>query len=94
DTGGGLRAYWTTNARHAGNAGQIDYAKHSSSSIVDNVSWQKTQGAFYTDGPSDYFGLRLISRLDIPESGEWTFGLGSDQSAVLLIDDEPVVVDA
>tara|TARA_E500000318_G_scaffold12972_4_gene11980 strand:- start:14817 stop:18359 length:3543 start_codon:yes stop_codon:yes gene_type:complete len=95
-TGGGLRAYWTSNARHAGNAGQIDYAEHSSTTIVDNVSWQKTKGAFFTDGPTDYFGLRLISRLTIPEDegGQWTFRLGSDQSAILLIDDEPVVVDA
>lgn len=93
ETGGGLRAYWTSNARHASNAGQIDYAEHSSTSIVDNVSWQKTSSAFYTDGPTDYFGLRLISRINIPVDGEWTFGLGSDQSAVLLIDDEPVVVD-
>ncbi|MHA7814751.1 MAG: PA14 domain-containing protein [Phycisphaerales bacterium] len=94
-TGGGLRAYWTSNARHAGNAGQIDYAEHSSTTIVDNVSWQKTRSAFFMDGPADYFGLRLISRLTIPEEegGLWTFGLGSDQSAILLIDDEPVVVD-
>jgi hypothetical protein len=94
-TGGGLRAYWTNNASHASNAGQIDYAEHSSTTIVDNVSWQKSSGAFFTDGPTDYFGLRLISRLIIPEDegGEWTFGLGSDQSAILLIDDEPVVVD-
>jgi len=92
-TGGGVRAYWTNNARHASNAGQIDYAEHSSTSIVDNVSWQRTSGPFVVDGPSDYFGVRLISRITIPESGTWTFGLGSDQSAVLLIDDEPVVVD-
>ena len=94
EPGGGLRAYWTENARHASNAGQIDYAEHSSSTIVENVSWQRSSSEFYTDGPSDYFGLRLISQLDIPEPGTWTFNLGSDQSAILLIDDEPVVVDA
>ena len=94
-TGGGVRAYWTENARHASNAGQIDYAEHSSTSIVDNVSWQRTSDAFYADGPVDRFGARLISRLIIPEDegGLWTFRLGSDQSAILLIDDEPVVVD-
>jgi hypothetical protein len=93
DTGGGLRAYWTANARHARSVGHIDFAEHSSTSIVDNVSWQQTTDAFYTDGPTDYFGLRLISRLDVPETGMWTFSLGSDQSAVLLIDDEPVILD-
>ncbi len=94
-TGGGVRAYWTQNARHASNAGQIDYAEHSSTSIVDNVSWQRTSDAFYTDGPTDYYGVRLLSRLTIPEDegGEWTFSIGSDQSAILLIDDEPVIVD-
>ena len=94
ETGGGLRAYWTTNARHASNAGQIDYAKHSVSTIVDKVSWPITDGPFMVDGASDYFGLRLIGLLDVPETGTWTFSLGSDQSAVLLIDDQPVVVDA
>ncbi|MCA9303883.1 MAG: hypothetical protein KC996_07165 [Phycisphaerales bacterium] len=93
DTGGGLRAYWTTNARHASNAGQIDYAEHATTSIVDNVSWPVSSSAFYLDGPTDYFGLRLLSELTIPESGTWTFNLGSDQSAILLIDDEPVIVD-
>ena len=93
DIGGGLRAYWTSNARHASNAGQIDYAEHSSSTIVDNVSWPISTSAFYLDGPTDYFGLRVLSQLIIPETGTWTFNLGSDQSAILLIDDEPVVVD-
>lgn len=93
DPGGGLRAYWTANARHASNAGQIDYAEHSTSTIVENVSWPITRGAFYLDGPTDYFGLRLISEITIPEAGAWTFNLGSDQSGILLIDDQPVVVD-
>jgi PA14 domain len=97
DPGGGLRAYWTTNARHASNAGQIDYAEHSTSTIVDNVSWQVTRDPFFLDGPTDYYGLRLISQLTIPESdagaGTWTFNMGSDQSAILLIDDQPVIVD-
>ncbi|MBL4698740.1 MAG: hypothetical protein JKX70_07890 [Phycisphaerales bacterium] len=93
DTGGGLRAYWTSNARHASNAGQIDYAEHSSSTIVDNVSWQVSRSPFFLDGPTDYYGLRLISQLTVPESGEWRFNMGSDQSAILLIDDEPVIVD-
>lgn len=94
-TGGGLRAYWTDNARHASNAGQIDYAEHSSTSIVDNVSWPRSRNPFYTDGPTDYYGVRLISRLTISEGegGDWTFRVGSDQSAILLINDEPVVVD-
>ncbi len=93
DPGGGLRAYWTSNARHASNAGQIDYAEHSSSTVVENVSWRQTLSSFYLGGPKDYFGLRLISQITIPESGVWTFSLGSDQSAILLINDEPVVVD-
>ena len=93
DPGGGIRAYWTSNARHASNAGQIDYAEHSSTTVVENVSWRQTSSAFYLDGPTDYYGLRLISQITIPETGTWSFNLGSDQSAILLIDDEPVVVD-
>ncbi|MGV6815249.1 MAG: PA14 domain-containing protein, partial [Phycisphaerales bacterium] len=93
EPGGGLRAYWTANARHASNAGQIDYAEHSSSTVVDKVSWRLSSNAFYLDGPRDYYGLRLISQITVPSSGQWTFSVGSDQSAILLIDDEPVVVD-
>ncbi len=93
ETGGGVRAYWTASARHASNAGQIDYAEHSSTTIVENVAWSITRSPFYLDGPSDYYGLRLISQLTIDESGTWTFNLGSDQSGILLIDDQPVVVD-
>lgn len=93
EPGGGLRAYWTSNARHASNAGQIDYAEHSSTTVVENVSWRRTSSAFYLDGPTDYYGLRLISQITIPETGTWRFSVGSDQSAILLIDDEPVVVD-
>ncbi len=93
EPGGGIRAFWTSNARHARNAGQIDYAEHTSTSIVDNVAWTRSRDAFYADGPTDYFGVRLVSELTVPESGAWTFSLGSDQSAILLINDEPVVVD-
>ena len=93
ETGGGIKAYITSNARHASNAGQIDYAEHTSYEIVDNVAWALSRDAFFVDGPTDYFGLRLISEITIPESGTWTFNLGSDQSAILLINDEPVVVD-
>lgn len=92
--GSGLRAYWTNNARHAQNAGQVDYAKHTTTSVVSNIAWSLTDGAFVVDGPNDRFALRLISRVLIPEDGLWTFGLGSDEGAVLLIDDQPVVVDA
>lgn len=93
ETGGGVRVYWTTNARHAGHAGQIDHAEADRTEVVERVSWSLTSDPIIDDGPGDYFGARLVSKITIPESGTWTFGLGSDQSGVLLIDGEPVVVD-
>jgi hypothetical protein len=93
EPGGGIRAYWTSNARHAGQAGQIDHAEADSTTVVENISWTLTDGGFYSGGPSDSFGARFVSRIWIPEDGLWTFKLGSDQSAVMLIDDRPVVVD-
>ncbi len=91
--GGGLRAYWSKGVSHANKVGHIDWESHDQATIVDNVSWKPTSGAFYDGGPENYFALRLVGQVEIPASGSWTFGLGSDESAVLFIDGEPVVVD-
>ncbi|USN98111.1 MAG: hypothetical protein H6810_07930 [Phycisphaeraceae bacterium] len=91
--GGGLRAYWSTDQTQADKVGHVDWESHDQATIVDNVSWKPTDGEFYEGGPENYFALRLVGRVDIPASGSWTFGVGSDESAVLFIDGEPVVVD-
>jgi uncharacterized protein YndB with AHSA1/START domain len=91
--GGGLRAYWTSGASHATRLGEVDWDDYDTSTIEPKAAWEITNSAFYTGGPTDYFALRLVGTIEIPESGGWTFKLGSDAGAMLLIDDEPVVYD-
>ena len=84
--GSGLRAYWSTNVSHAARLGHIDWYRYDTDTIEDNVNWTPTSGAFSPDGPADYFALRLVGTLDIPEEGEWTLSVGSDEGARLWID--------
>lgn len=91
--GGGLRAYWSTGVSHANKVGHIDWKSHDQATVVDNISFKPTNGSFYENGPTNYFALRLAGRVNIPASGSWTLGLCSDESAVLFIDGDPIVVD-
>ncbi len=93
EPGGGLRAYWSSGVSHADNVGQIDWAEHDSTSVIGKVSWNITSGAFQVNGATDYFALRAVGLIDVPESGEWTFSLGSDESAQLYIDGALIVSD-
>lgn len=95
DAGGdGLWAYWYDNARHASNVGQIDWANSDRVETVQRPSYRTTSGSFTVDGPSDYFAARFIGVVNMPDSGVWRFDVGSDQSALLFIDGDPVVSDA
>ncbi|MFI4896360.1 MAG: PA14 domain-containing protein, partial [Phycisphaerales bacterium JB059] len=91
---GGVHAYWSEGLSHATKVGQVDWDQHATRSVEDNLSWRLTSGAFREEGATDYFAVRLLTRLDVPADGVWTFGLGSDESALLFIDGEPVVIDA
>ena len=94
DAGGdGLWAYWYDNARHASNVGQIDWTQPDSVETLQSPSIARTRGSFRVGGPSDRFAARFVGVINIEESGQWTFELGSDQSAILFIDGDPVVVD-
>lgn len=90
---GGLRAYWTSGLSHATLLGEVNWHAYDTTSVVPKVSWRITNNAFYTGGPTDYFATRLMGTIDVPSSGSWTFGLGSDAGARLFIDGELVVND-
>ncbi|MDQ7014310.1 MAG: PA14 domain-containing protein [Planctomycetota bacterium] len=93
DSGEGLRAFWTTDVSHASRLGYIDWYDHTSTTIVDNISWRLTHGAFYDGGPTQYFAGRFLGTIEIPTTGTWEFNLGSDEAAALYIDGEEVVYD-
>ncbi len=88
---GGLAATWVK-----GNYARLDNINWNSvwhTSRVDNVSWRITNNAFYLGGPTDYFAVKLTGAIQIDEAGLWTFKLGSDAGARLLIDGVEVVND-
>ncbi len=91
--GHGLRAYWSQGTSHATRLGEVDWTQYDSTTVEPSVSWPITNNAFYGDGPTDYFSLRLRGTIDIPQSGNWQFKLGSDAGALLLIDGQPVIYD-
>lgn len=91
--GGGLRAYWTTGVNHAHRLGEVDWSFYTSTTLEPKVAWEITTSAFSTGGPTDFFALRLVGTINIPEAGDWTFRLGSDAGARLKIDGELVVND-
>ena len=87
----GLRAYWTTSATHATKLGHVDWERYDRTSTVPEINFPQTREGFYTDGPADYFSVRLVGEVDVPESGSWTFTLWSDEAARLWIDGELVI---
>lgn len=93
-SGEGLTAYWYDNVRHASGVGQVDWSRHDRVGHVEKVYWPTTARGFDADGPTDYFATRLVGYIDVPSSGNWTFNLGSDQSARLFVNGELVVDDA
>ncbi len=93
DTGDGLTAYWSDSVSHATVLGEVDWTTYDRQTAVSKVSWRITNAPFQSDGPTDSFALRLVGRIEIPSSGSWTFKLGSDAGARLLINNQVVVND-
>ena len=94
DSTPGLRAYWNTNARTADQIGRVDWEQYDEVTQVDQINFERSRDPFIIGGPEDYFAVRLVGQIDVPTDGSWTFKLESDQSAVLIIDGEPLIVDA
>ncbi|MEM9065430.1 MAG: right-handed parallel beta-helix repeat-containing protein [Planctomycetota bacterium] len=60
---------------------------------ASSVSWANDGSAMYTGGPDDELAVRIRGTLIVPESGEWEFMLGSEDSAMLLVNGR-VIVDS
>lgn len=58
---------------------------------TDEVKFNAKGGAFYQDGPNDYFAARMTSNFEAKEAGEYTFHLTSDDGSKLIINEEPVI---
>ncbi len=91
--GAGINAYWHTSTRYAASLGMVAWGEFDQQTTVPKVYWRPTSAPFLAGGPGDHFGVALAARLLIPRSGDWTFSLGSDAGARLLINGNPVVID-
>lgn len=58
---------------------------------LGDVDFARTRGSFWEDGSRDTFGVQVSGQIDAPEDGVFTFSLGADDGAVLLIDGVPVI---
>jgi hypothetical protein len=97
---GGLSATWV--AHNTSYLDGINWTATSPSTLsssgpvtnrVDHIAWRLTNNAFYTGGPTNYFATKFSGVITIPESGTWTFKLGSDAGARLIIDGTTVIND-
>jgi len=89
----GLLAFWSAGVSHATNLGQVDWSKYTNVTVEAQINWPNTNAEFYTGGPTDYFALQLVGKVEIPSDGTWTFGVSSDAGARLFIDGHLVVND-
>jgi len=88
---GGLAATWTTGRRATLNA--VDWTKPVHTSKVDNLYWRLTRSPFFAGGPRNYFAASFKGTLVVPETGLWSFRLGSDSGARLIIGGKEVIND-
>ncbi|HEY9264569.1 MAG TPA: PA14 domain-containing protein, partial [Mycobacterium sp.] len=54
--------------------------------LMPTIDWSSTDDF----GFADYFVAHLIANIDVPQDGEYTFRLTSDDGSRLLIDDQLV----
>lgn len=60
---------------------------------AEDVAWAYGSDPMHDGAPGD-LALRVRGMIDVPESGDWDFSLGSDDSAMLLINGQVVINDA
>ena len=59
--------------------------------IASNINYPNGYGAFWTEGSNDTFGVQINGNIEVQEGGFYTFFLGADDGAILIINGEPVV---
>jgi len=68
---------WETNPTHQEVSGQVDYAT--------------TSESFWEGGATDTFGVEISGNIEVEEGGAFTFYLGGDDGAVLVVDGVPLI---
>lgn len=93
EEGTGLTAYWYERIGALGHIDQVDWESPVRSEVIQRLWWVSSNRAWEPGLPADQFAIRLVGSIDVPESGVWTFNLGSDDGAQILVGDEIVVED-
>ncbi|MEO0388216.1 MAG: carbohydrate-binding domain-containing protein, partial [Pseudomonadota bacterium] len=58
---------------------------------VGEIDYANGHGSFWDGGSRDTFAAQITGQIQVPEDGVFTFTLGADDGAVLLIDGVPVI---
>jgi len=92
-TSAGLRAEWF--AMKSLTKLPADKEFHSATpelvNTVPNLDYPSSEEAFANSGLKNNFAAQFEGYIDIPEAGEWTFFLESDDGSSLSIDDVEVI---
>lgn len=93
--GAGLAAQFFALASAPSNLASVNWsAAPSATGPVPYVYFLNAADAsnpFWNSGPMTRYGVRLTGLIEVPQSGLWTFRLGSDDGSRLLINGEQVI---
>ena len=84
---------WYNNTRGS-NLDTFNWESPIKTTTEPRISWNKTRDPFETGVPSDYFAIKATGKLIVPQDGTWTFNVGSDQYARLIVNGQTVVDDS
>ena len=58
---------------------------------MNDINFSNGPGSFWEGGSRDTFGVEITGNFEVSEQGTFTFHLGGDDGAVLLIDGVPII---
>ncbi|MCG7522173.1 PA14 domain-containing protein [Ruegeria sp. Ofav3-42] len=70
----------------------IDWnAESAHQEVTSDVNFSNGHESFWEGGSKDTFGVQITGNVEVEEGGTFTFFLGADDGAILVINGEPVV---
>ena len=61
------------------------------SETTQDINYENSRGSFWEGGDTDTFGARIKGNIEVDEAGSFTFHLGGDDGAMLLVNGQPVI---
>lgn len=89
---GDLSVSWFHNQTFAIDVSDVDWSgTPHHEQTAESVTWSYGASSMYPGGPADELAVRIRGVLDVPESGEWTFTLGSEDSAMFVLNGRALI---